>query len=124
MSWNVINDCDGRRILEVASRAPANLFEWYMQSRKQPYIIHYAGIQKPWKRASEDFAWKFWEIARITPYYEQILERLCNGAGLNKKNKVTVKGDSGFVKRMGYRFFPIGTKRRELIKKLYYTIAE
>lgn len=124
MSWNVINDCDGRRISEVASRAPASLFEQYMKSRKHPYIIHYAGIQKPWKRASEDYAWKFWEIARITPYYEQILERLCIGVGSNKKNKVTVLGDSGFIKRMGYSLFPIGTKRRELIKKIYYSIAE
>lgn len=124
MSWNVINDCDGRRISEVASRAPASLFEQYMKSRKKPYIIHYAGIQKPWKKASEDFAWKFWEIARTTPYYEQILERLSYGSGYNKKNKVVVLEDVGFIKRMGYSLFPIGTKRRELIKKLYYSIAE
>lgn len=123
MSWNVINDCDGRRISEVASRAPANLFEQYMQSRKQPYIIHYAGIQKPWKKASDDYGWQFWKIARLTPYYEQILERLCAKDG-NYKKKNAIPRNSDFIKKIGYYLFPIGTKRRELIKKIYYSIAK
>lgn len=124
MSWNVINDCDGRRISEVASRAPASLFEQYMESRNHPYIIHYAGIQKPWKKASEDYGWQFWKIARTTPYYEQILERLYLNAGSNKKMQVFRPNDSGFTKKMGYYVFPIGTRRRELIKKIYYSIAK
>ncbi|WP_349946243.1 DUF4422 domain-containing protein [Lacrimispora sp. BS-2] len=122
MSWNVITDCNGRRISEVASRAPANLFEQYMESRKSPSIIHYAGIQKPWKRASEDYGWIFWETARRTPYYEQILERLC--AGHDSQKKISNAGNGGLVKRVGYCLFPVGTKRRELIKKIYFSIVD
>lgn len=121
MSWNLINDCNGVRITEVARRAPANLFNEYMEARKHPYIVHYAGIQKPWKKASEDFAWMFWSIARTTPYYEQILVRLCGN--LENKRNIMIKGDSSFVKKVGYCLFPIGTKRRELIKKIYYSIS-
>jgi lipopolysaccharide biosynthesis glycosyltransferase len=122
MSWNVINDCDGRRIAEVASRAPAVLFEQYMESRKSPCIIHYAGIQKPWKKASEDFAWAFWNISRRTPYYEQILERLCKSPDGKKKSGPFT--NSSFFGGIGYYLFPIGTRRRELIKKIYYSIIE
>lgn len=121
MAWNVITDCNGKRISDVASRAPAQLFEAYMESRKAPYIIHYAGIQKPWKMASEDFGWVFWEIARNTPYYEQILQRMC--AVPNKAKKISIPQDSGMVKKIGYYLFPVGTKRRELIKKIYYSVA-
>lgn len=124
MSWNVITDCNGRRISEVASRAPADLFEQYMEARKSPSIIHYAGIQKPWKKASEDYGWVFWEIARKTPYYEQILERLCSSYGSQKKRNLPNSADGGLVKRVGYSLFPIGTKRRELIKKIYFSIVD
>ena len=124
MSWNVISDCDGKRIGEVASRAPAFMFEQYMEARKYPSIIHFAGIQKPWKKASEDFGWLFWKIARQSPYYEQILERLCVNLDSRKNSGKSYRGNGGIVKSMGYYIFPIGTKRRELVKKLYYSIAK
>ncbi len=124
MSWNVITDCDGKRISEVASRAPAKVFEQYMEARKSPSIIHFAGIQKPWKKASEDFGWLFWKIARQSPYYEQILERLCVDFDTKKKSKISSQGNGSLVKTMGYYLLPIGTKRRELIKKIYYSIAK
>lgn len=124
MSWNVITDCDGKRISEVASRAPAKVFEQYMEARKSPSIIHFAGIQKPWKRATEDFGWLFWKIARCTPYYEQILERLCVDIGSGKKSDKSNQSNGGLVKILGYHLFPIGTKRREVIKKIYFTIVK
>lgn len=124
MSWNVITDCDGKRISEIASRAPAKLFEQYMEARKSPSIIHFAGIQKPWKKAAEDFGWLFWKIARCTPYYEQILERLCVNNNSKKKGRKSYQSNDSLVKTMGYYLFPIGTKRRELIKKIYFSIAK
>jgi len=124
MSWNMITDCNGKRISGVACRAPADLFEQYMVARKSPSIIHYAGIQKPWNKASEDYGWTFWETARHTPYYEQILERLCASSDSQKKRKLSNSANAGFAKRMGYSLFPIGTKRRELIKKIYYSIVD
>nr|WP_024837341.1 DUF4422 domain-containing protein [Clostridium sp. 12(A)] len=124
MSWNVISDCNGKRIREVASRAPAIIFEQYMEARKSPSIIHFAGIQKPWKKASEDYGWLFWKIARQSPFYEQILERLCVDTDARKKSGSSYHANGGFVKSLGYYIFPIGTKRRELIKKLYYSIAK
>ncbi len=76
MSWNMIYDCGHFRVDEVIKYAPQKLFDAYEKARKAPKIIHYAGWIKPWMRVGEDFGKDFWEIARDTPYYEELLSIL------------------------------------------------
>lgn len=73
MSWNMIFDCNHKRRDTVIKYAPYWIMDEYEEARKHPYIIHYAGFLKPWMRPGEDFGYVFWETARKTPYYEQIL---------------------------------------------------
>lgn len=47
--------------------------EAYHAGRKDPAIIHYAGVPKPWKDLKCDLADYFWKYARTSPYYEQLL---------------------------------------------------
>ncbi|MDR1891114.1 MAG: hypothetical protein LBQ23_02955, partial [Puniceicoccales bacterium] len=37
-----------------------------------PVVVHFAGF-KPWQDPSTIFADKWWELCRVTPFYEEIL---------------------------------------------------
>lgn len=76
MAWNVMVDFGGIRRSKIISLAPKWLNDLYIESRKQPKIIHYAGPEKPWLYPEMDFANEFWEYARICPYYESMLYRM------------------------------------------------
>lgn len=79
MSWNLITDCDHYRIKNVVVHAPDAVQKEYFAARKAPKIIHYAGFMKPWYRPSEDFGNLFWEYARRTPFYEELIFRMAEG---------------------------------------------
>ena len=69
MSWNMMVDYAGIRKEQIITKAPAWLNEMYLEARKHPKIIHYAGSEKPWKHPEMDFGSVFWQYARRTPYY-------------------------------------------------------
>lgn len=73
MAWNVLMDLDNFRVSEIISAAPENVRQAYMDSRKNPKIVHFAGYRKPWKYPDVDFAPRFWKYARYTPWHEQML---------------------------------------------------
>ena len=58
--WNVLMDwrepLEGRSRMQIMSKAPRWLFLEYMEARKDPFIVHYAGYQKPWDVADCDMA--------------------------------------------------------------------
>lgn len=99
MSWNVMYDYGHVRINEIIKLAPKWLNEMYMEARKNPKIIHYAGPEKPWLFPEGDFAEIFWEYAKQTPYYEVMLYRMaCFAANrineINDVYKVTNRNKS------------------------------
>ena len=47
--------------------------EKYIKDSQKAKIIHYAGDKKPWQRPDLEKADLFWEMARKTIYYEEIL---------------------------------------------------
>ena len=73
MSWNVMVDFSGIRKNQIIVKAPAWLQKMYLEARKFPKIIHYAGPEKPWNHPEMDFSEFFWNCARKTPYYEMLL---------------------------------------------------
>lgn len=74
MNWNVLTDCRGLRIKKYISRAPNELFMAYMRSRTAPYILHYAGDEKPWTSPQSDMASYFWQFANQSPFLKEIRE--------------------------------------------------
>lgn len=70
--WNHLI-CIKGAISEAISKAPAASRQRYFNSRKDPYIIHYAGDFKPWNFPEIEFADDFWKYARKTRFYEIIL---------------------------------------------------
>lgn len=75
MKWNLIVDVDGVKFENQYCLAPIDILKEYIEGRKNPAIIHYAGT-KPWKIPDCDYSEMFWKIARTTSCYKQILEEL------------------------------------------------
>jgi len=110
--WNVLIDCSGQRI-EIIKKAPSNVCREYLHSRKNPYIIHYAGFQKPWKDVSCDYFEEFWHYARLTPYYEKLLSML----GDYKQKIERKRGFIEFCKRHCPKFLrPLAYRVKNALK--------
>ena len=113
MRWNVMMDWANIRIDQIIGRAPRPLYLRYMESRKDPYIVHYAGPDKPWDNYESDFADFFWGYAQRTPFLPTILERSLTRK-LEEKESLTQK--VGKVVKPAYvKLFPDHTRRREKV---------
>ena len=106
----------------------------YFKAYRNPCIIHWANHPKPWVEPSILLAEKWWEIARKTPFYELIIQRMIVAQSnhithttldhfgritfpfkwLKKIHKV------GYIRQIADRLLPHGTKRRKIVKKLIY----
>ena len=121
LRWNHIFDCYGERVKNVIVWDPVNLYEQYMEAKRNPYIIHYAGFCKPWDEPSEEFGEVFWDYAKRTPYYEILLYRMSKHIAddtvyYNNKKHLSLKS------RVLYFFLPDGSKRRDKARALYYKV--
>lgn len=117
MSWNMIFDCNRFRWKHVIKYAPHDILDAYENARRDPYIIHYAGFLKPWMKPDEDFGYIFWETARHTPYYEQLLSKI------QKEQEVTPAVQVRAFKRTRLLFMKIlkpGSRMRVKLGKLYW----
>lgn len=120
--WNVLYDWEFKRIKDVISLAPIEMYLDYIDSRKHPKIIHYGGTIKPWQRADTDFANEYWKIARGSEYYELILGRMADWRA--KHPEVPVKAGESVrlrtrivrkMRRAADRVAPKGTAIRKPI---------
>ncbi|MBR4667586.1 MAG: hypothetical protein IKO76_02375 [Butyrivibrio sp.] len=118
MAWNVMYDWNYVRIRDIISRAPKHLYDMYMEARKHPKIIHYAGPDKPWQDPQCDFAEEFWKYARRSTYYETILQRLTPVERTNVPKGLKCRIKSFLEKKLDVAF-PKYTYRRELLKSLW-----
>jgi len=114
--WNVMHDCGGR-VHGVFDFAPANMFYKYMESRKSPKIVHYAGYDKPWKNPWCDFAPLYWDYASETPFSLQMMALL---SGVEKPEPAqhherAIAEDSP-IRKYADALAPVGSKQREIMK--------
>lgn len=47
--------------------------EEFEKAPKEPFIIHYTGLEKPWHHPKIRSADDFWKYAKMTPWYEQLI---------------------------------------------------
>lgn len=117
MNWNVMTDHGGTRIDEISKWAPSTICQTYLESRKNPYIIHYAGPEKPWNNPQSDFAEVYWKYARQTPFYEVTLYRMMCSIVPTGYTVHAVDNRSG-ARKLADKLLPKGTRRRNLAKKI------
>lgn len=82
-AWNFVYDYNEayRRSKNVIVNAPHYVFEDYMRAKKNPKMIHFSWVNKPWFSPGVHFGEKFWVIARKTPYYSEMLYKAENDLG-------------------------------------------
>lgn len=119
-AWNVLVDWRGIRIRDIIGRAPQELYQDYMRARRAPKIIHYAGPDKPWTDPESDFAEEFWQASRATPWHEAVLARMSRAIAGNapRRRSLYRAVEDSLLRPIAGVFFPVGTKRREALKKL------
>lgn len=98
MAWNVMVDFEYKRISQIIRLAPQWLNKMYMEARKHPKIIHYAGPEKPWVFPEMDMGGEFWEYAKHTPFYETMLYRMNCGCAAREAKRMNM-GIVKLVKR-------------------------
>jgi lipopolysaccharide biosynthesis glycosyltransferase len=52
---------------------PSPYKERYVNAQNDPYIIHFTAAKKPWQYPSLAKSDQWWQYARMTPFYEEIL---------------------------------------------------
>lgn len=144
--WNLIIDWqeNGKNRIDILKLAPKDIFIEYMQARKKPKIIHYAGYIKPWSQPECDYSREFWKYAKESPYYEVILANMMKKIVDENVYKVTKRKhhhkcinnndyhgiyidgidesiyiDGMYIKLINKlnKMFPKGSRKRERMKK-------
>ena len=117
MNWDVLTDAGGR-INEIRKRAPKAICQAYQEARQHPFIIHYAGWEKPWDSPQSDFAEIYWQYARKTPFYEVNLLRLIHKKAIQGNLQTEPAGYQSRVRKLADKLLPKGSRRRNLAKKI------
>ena len=76
MRWNVLYDSLGYRRKYIIDLAPVYIREAYDEARRNPWIIHYAGGERPWNDENCDLACEFWKVADQAPAGARLRERM------------------------------------------------
>ncbi len=66
-SWDFVED-----IYNQYKSMPKKLFNEYIESEKNPKIIHYSGNRKPWKNKTSVYSAEFWKYAKNTPFFDTL----------------------------------------------------
>ena len=61
----------------------------YLKAYNSPKILHYCGHEKPWTHPHYTKSYIWWEYARKTPFYEQIIYK--NIKNENKEKNIELK---------------------------------
>lgn len=97
---------------------PRKYYDKYLSARKEPYIIHYSFQQIPCYQDGVDMCQYFWNYARNTPFYEELLTMLASRQNIDVQ---TEENNTMDIKSFRYpkcidRLFPPHTKRRGFVK--------
>jgi lipopolysaccharide biosynthesis glycosyltransferase len=103
---------------ESAVYLPDDLKKEYIETKKNPKIIHFPGERKPWLNAvNVPYFEIFWKYATRTPFIDVILDRM-NEAGLTGLTyKDRILSDIKNRQKLGFRFIAKCFKAR-LLKDL------
>lgn len=84
--------------------------EFIMQWReclKDPFIVHFAAVPKPWDYPVIGYADAWWDTAEETVYFEEIIRRM----------SITKEVNINLALKLRDWLFPVGSRRREFAKK-------
>ena len=62
---------------DIMHASSETIADW-QQCLKNPYIIHFAAVPKPWQLPTVEFGVDWWIVARHSPYYSIMLQYMCD----------------------------------------------
>ena len=75
LKWNTCYECFDR-LNRVKKYTAKDISDEYIEAKSTPYIIHYAGTPKPWDGGDIDMATYFWNNAKNSPLFENIIHEM------------------------------------------------
>lgn len=125
LKWNVFHG-NG----DVDAFFPGLKFSTYMrylEARNDPYMVHYAGENKPWIQPNVDFSELYWACVAQTPWYEGCLQRTIHAKngfhGVGRAPNASLESwFRGTMKRYLGGVLPVGTIRRRVASQVYLVL--
>lgn len=107
LRWNTYPD----RMTSTADImcTPKAYIKYWKKCLQDPFIVHFAAVPKPWDYPVVGFGKFWWDRARKSVYYEEIIKRMANPKVRCRKKSVQELLDL---------IFPKGSKPRIIMKKL------
>lgn len=112
--------------------AHSDLYE-YLESREDPWIIHYCGAKKPWNGSHTDpLSAYFWMYARKTEFYEKIvfdycekiiMRHICDESGDEENKQHQKDGELRGILRSMKRLPSLKRKLKRIRFRLLYTFG-
>lgn len=100
--------------MEHIAETSAEQIKMWQKALKNPYIVHFAAVPKPWDYPMVGYGELWWENARNSAYYEEIIRRMCMSAVKNESIP-----NCSMPRRILNFIFPMGSRRRLLLKKIF-----
>lgn len=98
LRWNVVTSGGDAGALERG--LPDDRARTYRDALSDPFLVHYAGQVKPWRRPETDLAHHFWKWCRKTSWYEQLLVDACRPPVERRGRPVLYDGLARFVRQL------------------------
>lgn len=132
--WNVMVANQPQNLDEYY--LPLKLRQEYYESRETPYIIHYVGRAMPCYTQQPDLFEYFWKYARLTPFYEILIQKMAidYSEKLAESVRIQLRRELGnetfsnkarcFFKKMVDALLPKGSRRRIYVKRICFSFQK
>lgn len=119
MEWNVVHGNNDTETFYPGLKF--STYIRYLEARKNPSMVHYAGPNKPWIIPTVDYANLYWQNLRATPWHEQQLNATKDSWPKVKKRKRTKEeAFRRYAQACLGGLLPVGTQRRNTVMRFYF----
>lgn len=116
LKWNVVGLEQQSYILKALKHDP--ILERYNAGLEHPAVLHFAGDCKPWTYSTMPCGSIFFQYADKTPWKETIAAGVPENAAAQYRKLKKIKEIKPYVQRIINPFFPVGSERREKLKRV------
>lgn len=98
-TWHVQFDENKFQLQQIQQHTPSLYKQIKLLDQSSPIVVHFTSNKKPWKCIDEKYADRWWQYARQTPFYEEILyKNLRTNLVQNITQQITKVTDMSIVK--------------------------
>lgn len=115
ISWNMYLRVNDTVKDNIDNYAPINAKQLYYTAYSHPNLLHWAAQPKPWDNPNIELAYEFWDVAKRTPFYEVILQRMCM---THQQRLPESLMQQSRLRTLADCILPKGTWRRNLLKRI------